>query len=137
MFFFLDLMSFLNFLSYGFIPTHEHGSSVEPAGSFSPEGDAGGVFSKVAHPRFFCHIWVFLKTVYIRNEQNVTDLHRLFIHVSYLFGCNVKDTYVLRMTHIAATAWTAFANSLLLLKKWRCPKSLYQERDVTSTSIFL
>ncbi len=22
--------------------------------------------------------WVFLKTVYIRNEQNVTDLHRLF-----------------------------------------------------------
>jgi hypothetical protein len=23
-------------------------------------------------------IWVFLKTVYIRNEQNVTDLHRLF-----------------------------------------------------------
>ncbi len=23
-------------------------------------------------------IWVILKTVYIRNEQNVTDLHRLF-----------------------------------------------------------
>ncbi len=23
-------------------------------------------------------IWMFLKTVYIRNEQNVTDLHRLF-----------------------------------------------------------
>ncbi len=23
-------------------------------------------------------IWVFLKTVYIRNKENVTDLHRLF-----------------------------------------------------------
>ncbi len=23
-------------------------------------------------------MWVFLKTLYIRNEENVTDLHRLF-----------------------------------------------------------
>ncbi len=28
---------------------------------------------------FLVLIWVFLKTVYIRNEQNVTDLHRLFM----------------------------------------------------------
>ncbi len=44
----------------------------------------------------------FLKTVYIRNEQNVTDLHRPFSHVSYLFECNANDTYVLRMTHISS-----------------------------------
>jgi hypothetical protein len=45
-------------------------------------------------------MWVFLKTVYIRNEQNVTDLHRLFDRVSYLFECNANDTYLLRMTHV-------------------------------------
>ncbi len=45
--------------------------------------------------------WVFLKTVYLRNEQNVTDLHRVFYVVFHTFlECNANDTYVLRMTHI-------------------------------------